>query len=81
MKLFDQSKPWFVQLQKFCAQLGFVELNRKKVALAERLASGVEDLPPTYVALEKLIRDVDNKASGQASGLNVVLRKVRGITD
>lgn len=79
MRSFDPSKPWFIQLRKFCAARGFVELSRKKTALAERLASEIEELPSTYAALEQLIRHV-RKTHPVKHPDDVVLPAVRGLT-
>jgi hypothetical protein len=57
-----------------------VGLSSKKTALAELLASEIEELPSTYAALEKLIRNV-RKAHPVKHPDDVVLPKVRGLTD
>ena len=50
-ELFDVSKPWFKQFQKFCADRGFPEIREKKVVMAELLAANMKEQPSTYVSL------------------------------
>jgi hypothetical protein len=56
-QLFDVSKPWFRQLQKFCAERDFPQIREKKVELAELLPTNVKEQPPTYVALAPVIKN------------------------
>ncbi|MEX0803969.1 MAG: TOPRIM nucleotidyl transferase/hydrolase domain-containing protein [Candidatus Binatia bacterium] len=76
---FAVSKPWFPQLQKFCAERNFFQSREKKVELAELMASKVENQPATYVALAKLIRNVRSEHPVKHPD-DVVLPKVRGLT-
>jgi hypothetical protein len=77
--MFDGSKPWSRQLQKFCADRGFPKIREKKVRVAELLATNISEQPTTYVALAKLIREVRAKHPVKHPD-DVVLPKVHGLT-
>jgi hypothetical protein len=79
MVSFDPSKPWFSQLKKFCAGRGFFHLSKRKTAIAELLISEIDELPQTYVALKKLIKDVRAKHPVKHPD-DVELPQVRGLT-
>jgi hypothetical protein len=76
---FDSSRPWFRQVQKFCAHRGFPKIREKKVEVAELLATNINEQPATYVALAKLIREVRAKHPIKHPD-DVVLPKIRGLT-
>lgn len=59
--IFNPKKPWFPQLQKFTASLGFKDWATKKTLLAEAMAMECNDLPPTYQDLANLIKEVREK--------------------
>jgi len=56
--IFRVNKPWLKQLEKFCAELGFINCEIKKTALAEELATSVKNIPGTYIKLAELIKEV-----------------------
>ncbi len=76
---FDVSRPWFKQLQRFCADRGFPQIRRKKVALAELLLANLKVQPPTYVALAKLVHEVRAKHPVKHPD-DVPLPGIRGLT-
>ena len=77
--LFDVSKPWFKQLQRFCADRGFPEIREKKVVIAELLAANITEQPSTYVALANLIHKVRAKHPVKHPD-DVILPKIPGLT-
>ena len=76
---FNPHKPWLRQLQKFTADLGFVEWSTRKPLLAEALATECDDLPLTFSRLATLIRKVRDKHPVRHPD-DVELPKVHGLT-
>jgi len=76
---FDPKRPWLLQLRRFTAGLGFTGWNAKKPMLAESLACGSEEIPPTYRALADLIMKVRDKHPVVHPD-DVELPKVHGLT-
>jgi len=76
---FNPSKPWLRQLQKFTADLGFVEWSTRKPLLAEALATECDELPLTFSRLATLIREVRDKHPVVHPD-DVELPKVHGLT-
>jgi hypothetical protein len=76
---FDSGRPWFPQLKKFTASLGFTGWETKKTSLAETMALECSELPPTYQDLARLIKEVRNKHPVIHPD-DVELPKVQGLT-
>jgi hypothetical protein len=57
---FDQKKPWYDQLKKYCALNGFHKFGINKLILAEKLALECKKIPQTYIDLADLISEVRN---------------------
>lgn len=76
---FNPRKPWLRQLQKFTADLGFVEWSTRKPLLAEALATECDELPLTFSGLATLIREVRDKYPVIHPN-DVELPKVHGLT-
>jgi len=55
---FDPALPWLRQLQRFAAELGSKGWSTRKRSLAEAMAKGCDQLPPTYVRLVTLLQEV-----------------------
>ncbi|MCG2721668.1 MAG: hypothetical protein L6290_06605 [Thermodesulfovibrionales bacterium] len=77
--IFDIGKPWFLQLKKFNASLGFTDWETKKTSLAGAMARECAELPSTYQALAHLIKEVRKKHPVIHPG-DVELPKVQGLT-
>lgn len=76
---FDNRKPWYKQIRKFCAMNGYSEFSNKKVFLAEYLAEDCENVPKAIQKLVNLIKKVRN-GHPIKHPYDVELPKVRGLT-
>jgi len=78
-KIFDAQKPWFQQVQKFCAEHNYYKFNEKKLSIAENLAIYCDKLPSTVKELRDLIYEVrDNNPVIHPD--DVELPKIPGLT-
>lgn len=78
-KYFDISKPWYAQVQKYCANNGFKEFKDFKVKLAEYMAEECDNTPDAIIQLSILIKEVREKYPVKNPN-DVELPKIRGLT-
>ncbi len=77
--VFDRSRPWFAQVKRFAADLGFTDCDAKKVSLANHLAIKCDEPPVTYRKLAEVVKDV-RKKHPVVHPDDVELPKVYGLT-
>ena len=79
LAIFDKSRPWFQQVQKFCAQNGYDKFKDNKLILAENLAESCKEIPETMVFLSNVIKKV-RKENPVKHPDDVELPQIPGLT-